>query len=153
METLGFVEPPVTLRIFANRKNPPHLWYSIKDGEIVGLPTTALRGYLKQIKFETKERRGKPVTKLEIHLMGDRPYIVESGYDSQFSKGFLAAIATLSHKQLEQPITLVPYAGDDDVVLFCRVYLGAEPVKAQYSEQTDWRRVAEQALGTVRVAA
>jgi hypothetical protein len=38
-------------------------------------------------------------------------------------------IATLTHEHLEQPITLMPYAGDDEAVLFCRVYLGAEPVK------------------------
>ncbi len=152
MEHLGFIQPPTTLRIFANRSNPPHLWYTIQDEEVVGLPTTALRAYLKEIRFEQKERRGKPVVKLEIHMMGDRPYIIESGYDSQFSKGFLAAIATLTHEQLEQPITLSVYGGEDEAVLFCRVYLGSEPVKATYSDKTNWRQIATAALDTVRAA-
>ncbi|MDZ8086393.1 MAG: hypothetical protein RMY16_12645 [Nostoc sp. DedQUE12b] len=71
----------------------------------VRLPITALTGYLKELKFEKCERRGKEVYKLLITIQADRPYILESGYDTHFAKSVLAAIATLTPEQLYSPIT------------------------------------------------
>jgi hypothetical protein len=146
---LGLVDAPALMRIYANRSNNC-LWYTIRDNEVVPVTATALTGYLQELRFETVERRGKSVVKLQAYLRADRPYCVESGYESHFSKGLLNAIATLSPVQLEQPITLSPQPGTDESVLFCRVYDAAgDLVRAGYDDQTNWRVVARRAIANV----
>ena len=148
---LGFTDAPTLYRIYANRSNNC-LWYTVRAGEVIPIAHSALTGYLQELKFEQVERRGKPVTKLMTYLKGDRPYCIESGYDSQFSKGLLAAIAQLTSAQLTRPITIIPQPGEDDAVLFCRVLLNAEPVIATYDDQTNWRDVAQTALKNLHQA-
>lgn len=146
---LGLHNDAGICKIYCNRHNGCN-WYTLNNGEPTPIQATALTGYLKAIKFEATERRGKPVHKLLTTIAADRLYILESGHDSHFSKGLLAAIATLRPQDLLQPITIQPSPGDEDTVLFCRLYLGVEPVKAPYGEETDWRAVAKQALDVVK---
>ncbi len=51
---------------------------------------------IKELRFENTERRKKETCKLLITIQADRTYILESGYDTHFSKCILAAIATLT---------------------------------------------------------
>lgn len=147
---LGLTEAPASLKIYANRSNGG-LWYTVKDGEVQPIGATALTGYLQEIKFEQVERRGKPVTKLQAYFKGDRPYCIESGYDSHFSKGLMAAIASMERDQLQQPITLQPQPGQDESVLFCRVYdVAGEPIKVSYNDETDWRSISVRAIKNIR---
>lgn len=148
---LGLVEAPSVLWIYANRSNNC-LWYSIRDGEVAPIQQTALTGYLEELRFEKVERRGKEVVKLQAFVKGDRPYCVESGYDSNFSKGLLAACALLTPQQIRSPISISPQAGNDESVLFCRMFAGSELVKASYDEQTNWRAVSQQAINNIRAA-
>ncbi|MBE9180420.1 hypothetical protein IQ268_17810 [Oculatella sp. LEGE 06141] len=146
---LGLVEAPALMRIYANRSNHC-LWYTIRDGEVVPITATALAGYIQELRFETVERRGQPVVKLQLYLRGDRPYCVESGYDSNFSKGVLAALATMSPQQLHHPVTLSPQPGSDETVLFCRVYdATGDLIRAAYDDQTNWRMMARRAIANV----
>ena len=142
---LGLVETPSTLWIYANRSNNCP-WYTIRDGEASPVLQSALTGYLSELKFEKVERRGKETIKLQAFIKADRPYCVESGYDSHFSKGLLSAVAMLTPEQVKQPITIAPQPGSDESVLFCRVFIGSEPVRATYDEETDWRSVSQQAM-------
>lgn len=138
--------------IYANRQHGS-LWYRLgSDRNPVGIEETALTGYCTKIEFPRVERRGKEVAKLQITIQGDRPYIVECGYDSNFAKGFLATIALMSPFQLRQPITICPSPGDDDKVLFCRVYQNGLPIFASYGEDTDWRLTAKAAIDAVSTA-
>lgn len=148
---LGLTEAPTVMRIYANRSNNC-LWYTIRDGEVFPITQTALTGYLEELRFEKVERRGKEVTKLQAFIKGDRPYCVESGYDSQFSKGLLAAVALLTPRQLRSPIVIAPQPGSDESVLFCRVFAESELIKASYDEQTNWRAISQQALSHVKAA-
>ncbi|MBE9178722.1 hypothetical protein IQ268_09130 [Oculatella sp. LEGE 06141] len=148
---LGLTEAPALMRIYANRSNNC-LWYIVHNGEVVPVTATALTGYLQELRFETVDRRGKPVVKLQAYLKGDRPYCVESGYDSHFSKGLLSAVAALEPQQLQQPITLSPQPGTDESVLFCRMYAMGNPVKAPYDDQTNWKMVARRAIANVEAA-
>jgi hypothetical protein len=95
-------------------------------------------------------------------MQADRTYILESGYDTHFSKCILAAMpaatrsgnATLTPEQLYSPITLQPTPGTtDENVLFCRVWVGSELVMASYNEQTNWQEIWEQALAVTKAAA
>lgn len=116
------------------------------------MAATALTGYLKELRFENTERRNKETCKLITTIQGDRTYILESGYDVHFSKCILSAIASLTPEQLYSPITLQPQPGTDESVLFCRVWVGSELVKAPYGEETNWRETAEQAIAVVKAA-
>lgn len=141
---------PGPLKIYANRSNGG-LWYSVRDGVVQPIEAIALTGYLRNLSFEEVERRGKPTHKLLTEIQGDRLYVIESGYDSHFSKGLLAAVATLTAAQLQQPITLQPQAGQDESVLFCRVYgTDGAPIKATYNDETDWRSISKSAIKSVR---
>lgn len=139
---------PGSLKIYANRTNGG-VWYTLKDGQPVVLDAVALTGYLKELKFEEATRRGKQVFKLLTYLDGDRPYVIESGHDSHFSKGLLSAVAHLSSGELQQPVTIEPRAADEETVLFCSLYQGSSQVFAPYSEETDWREVSKQAIANV----
>ncbi|MBD2156280.1 hypothetical protein H6G02_17380 [Leptolyngbya sp. FACHB-16] len=146
---LGFHDGAGAMRVYANRSNGG-LWYTVVDNQVQLIPHTALTGYLTDISFPKVERRGKECIKLQITLQGDRPYLIEAGHDSHFSKGFLSAVALLIPAQVQTPVTISPQAGEDDSVLFCRLFSGGQLVKASYDDETDWRLVAKAAIAAVR---
>lgn len=147
---LGFGDGAGALKIYCNRQHGS-LWYRLDaDNTPIAIPHPALTGYLRDIAFARVERRGKETVKLQASLTGDRPYILEAGHDSHFSKGFLSAIASLTPAQIRQPITIAPQPGQDESVLFCRVYCGGVAVIQPYSEETDWRGVATRAIALVK---
>jgi hypothetical protein len=147
---LGLHSDAGSCKIYCNRQHGG-LWYKL-NGEPSAVPQTALTGYLKELRFENTERRKKETCKLLITIQADRTYILESGYDTHFSKCILAAIATLTPQQLYSPITLQPQPGTDENVLFCRVWVESELVMASYNEQTNWREIWEQALAVTKAA-
>jgi len=149
---LGLHSEAGSCKIYCNRHNGS-LWYTLNNGEPSAIAQTALTGYLREIKFEKCERRGKEVYKLLATILADRTYILESGHDTHFAKGLLAAIALLTPQQLYSPVTIQPQPGTDESVLFCRVWIGSELVMTNYNEQTDWRETSKQALAVVRAAA
>ena len=149
---LGLHSDAGSCKIYCNRQHGG-LWYTLSNSEPSAVPQTALTGYLKELRFENTERRKKETCKLLITIQADRTYILESGYDTHFSKCILAAIATLTPQQLYSPITLQPQPGTtDENVLFCRVWVESELVMASYNEQTEWRQIWEQALAVTKTA-
>lgn len=62
------------------------------------------------------------------------------------------AIALLSPQQLRQPITVCPSPGEDDKVLFCRVFQHGQAIRAVYEEGTDWKLTAKAAISAVNTA-
>ncbi|WP_375510723.1 hypothetical protein [uncultured Nostoc sp.] len=157
---LGLHNEAGSCKIYCNRHNGS-LWYTLNNSEASAITQTALTGYLKELKFEKCERRGKEVYKLLITIQADRPYILESGHETHFAKSVLAAMpaatrsgnATLTPQQLYSPITLQPTPGTtDESVLFCRVWVGSELVMASYNEETNWREVSKQAIAVTKAA-
>jgi len=146
---LGLHDGAGAMRIYANRSNGC-LWYTVTDGAVIPISQTALTAYLTDISFPKLERRGRETVKMQAFFQGDRPYVLEAGHDSNFSKGFLSAIAQLTSTQLQHPITIAPQAGSDDSVLFCRVFAQGELIRGLYGEETDWRTVARAAIAAVR---
>lgn len=149
---LGFHNDAGVTRIYCNRSNGC-LWYTLANGTTpVPIQQTALTGYLRELKFERVQRRGKEVCKLLLTVEADGMYQLESGYDSHFSKCILSAIAILNPQQLKQPVTISPAAGDDDAVLFARLYVGSEYIKAPYGDNTSFREFSLQAIDNVKTA-
>ena len=138
-QPLGFGDSPRPQFIYCNRSNNC-LWYWLNDArEVVPIPQTALTCYVEKLEFRQLERRGKDTWKTHLHVRSDRRYTLEAGYDSNFSKSLLCALAGLMPHQLQQPMTIEAQAADSDEVLFCRVYTNGEPVFAPWDEQADWR--------------
>ncbi|AUB35484.1 hypothetical protein COO91_01364 [Nostoc flagelliforme CCNUN1] len=149
---LGLHSKAGNCKIYCNRQHGS-LWYTLNNSEPSAIGQTALTGYLKELRFENTERRKKETCKLLITVQADRTYILESGYDTHFSKCILAAIATLTPQQLYSPITLQPQPGTtDENVLFCRVWVESQLVMASYNEQTNWQEIWEQALAVTKAA-
>lgn len=149
---LGLHSEAGSCKIYCNRQHGSS-WYTLSNGEPSTVTATALTGYFKELRFENTERRKKETCKLLITIQADRTYILESGYDTHFSKCILAAIATLNPEQLYSPITLQPQPGTtDESVLFCRVWVGSELIMTNYNEQTDWKVTARQAIDVVKAA-
>ncbi|GEM_PF-585604 len=149
---LGFSDNFGTTRIYCNRSNGC-LWYTLANGSTpVAIQQTALTGYLRELKFERVQRRGKEVCKLLLTIEADGMYLLESGHDSHFSKCVLSAIASLDHKQLKQPVTIAVAPGQDEAVLFSRLYVGSEYIKSSYNDATDFRETSKLAINNVRQA-
>jgi phage pi2 protein 07 len=151
-QPLGFSEAPRPRYIYCNRSQNG-LWYWLNDArEVVPIPQTALTCLIDKLEFKQVERRGKDTWKIHLHVRADRRYILEAGYDSNFSKSLLSALSVMTPQQLQQPITIELQAAEADGVLFCRVYANGELVFAPWDESTTWKVVAKRAIANVELA-
>lgn len=153
-QPLGFGEPPRPKYIYCNRSQGG-LWYSLSE-ETNRTPQPishpALTCLVEKLEFKQVERRGKETWKTHLHVNADRPYILEAGYDSNFSRSLLCALAAMPPQQLQQPITIEAQAAEAEEVLFCRVYSNGKLVFAPWDEHTDWRKVARRAIANIDLA-
>lgn len=151
-QPLGFTEPPRPRYVYCNRSQNC-LWYWLNDArEVMPISQTALTCMVKKLEFKQVERRGKDTWKMHLHVRADRRYILEAGYDSNFSKSLIAALAALTSHQLASPITIEVQAAESDEVLFCRVYVEGDLVFAPWDESTNWKLAAQRAIANVEAA-
>lgn len=151
-QPLGFSEAPRPRYIYCNRSQNC-LWYWLNEArEVVAIPQTALTGLVEKLEFKQVERRGKETWKMHLHVWADRRYILEAGYDSNFSKSLLSALSILPPPQLQQPLTIEVQAAESEEVLFCRVYANGELVFAPWDDSTSWKVVAKRAIANVEAA-
>lgn len=152
---LGFGPAPKTTQyIYCNRKHGG-LWYTLdSQKQPTNLEHPALTGYLRKLDFKEALRRDAKCHKLHCTIEAEHIlYILESAHDSNFSKGLLSAIATLTPEALQQPLTIVPQPSAENAeVLFCRVYRNNSLIFAPYDQQTNWKAVSKTALNIVRLA-
>jgi len=152
-EKLGFGPSPTHTTIFVNRSHGG-VWYRLENGNPVVIPEPALTCRLQAVHFENVSRRDRETSKLRITVTADRPYILESGGTTQFSRSFLAACATFPPGTLHNKVvTIQPVPGDDDSVLFCRLWVDEVLVRAAEvppaGESEAWRAIAKRALAAV----
>lgn len=151
-QPLGFSEAPRPRYIYCNRSQNC-LWYWLNDArDVVPISQTALTCMVEKLEFKQVERRGKETWKIHLHVKADRRYILEAGYDSNFSKSLLSALSVLTPQQLQHPLTIEVQAADSDEVLFCRVYTDGELLFAPWDESTSWKVVAKRAIANVEAA-
>ena len=151
-QPLGFSEAPRPRYIYCNRSQNC-LWYWLNDSrEAMPILQTALTCVVEKLEFKQVERRGKDTWKVHLHVRADRRYILEAGYDSNFSKSLLSALSVITAPQLSQPLTIEVQAADSEEVLFCRVYANGELVFAPWDDSTTWKVVAKRAIANVDAA-
>jgi hypothetical protein len=152
-EKLGFGPPPTHATIFINRTHGG-VWYRLENNGPVVIPEPALTCRLMEVHFENVSRRGRETSKLHINVIADRPYVLEAGGTTQFSRSFLAACATFPPGALfSKVVTIQPVPGDDDSVLFCRLWVDGVLVRAAEfppaGDSEAWRTIAKRALAAV----
>lgn len=151
-QDLGFGPSPNRNYVFVNRSQGGN-WYSLSaEGKPEPIPHAALTGYVVGLEIRNVQRRGQPVDKLHLHMQADRYYVLEAGVQSTFSKGAIAALATLKPEDLLQPITVEPVAGDSGEVLFARLFLRGEPIRASWDDQTDFPALCQQVIDIINAA-
>jgi hypothetical protein len=142
---LGFNHPPKPRYVYANRQYSDCLWYFWNGGKNEHEPIAihALTGAIEKLEIESKEFRGKPDVKLNLHIWGDRPYVVQSGFDTLFAKGLLWSLDQLSNLAAQSVVTIAVEPGETEQVLFCRVYgPDGQAIYAPYPDTTDWVAIA-----------
>ena len=89
---LGFGNPPKPRYVYANRQYTDCLWYFWNGAKAEHEPIelNALTGKVVKLEIETKEFRGKPDDKLNLHVEADRKYVIQAGLDTLFGKGLLS---------------------------------------------------------------
>ena len=152
---LGFRDrPPGSPQWVFIGRHGDDCWYTLdKDSQPVPIAHRALTGWVIGLSFEKVTRRGKDVQKLNVTLKTDaHTYILSTGHDTCFAKSLLTSLAIVTPDQLQQPITLCVAPGEDESIVWCRLY-APEYVKApQFDQDTDFRPIAQTAIATVRSA-
>jgi hypothetical protein len=155
-QPLGFGHPPKPRYIYANRQYQDCLWYFWNGAKNMHEPIQyhAVTGIIEKLEIEEREFRGKPDLKVNLYIRADRVYVIQSGYDTLFSKGLIYTLSKLPAEAFRQPITIAIEPGDTDQVLFCRIYNPAtgQAVFAPYTDQVDWNKVTQRAIGKITSA-
>ena len=153
---LGFGHPPKPRYVYANRQYSDALWYFWNGADSKHEPIAhhALTGTIEKLEIETKEFRGKPESKVNLHIRADRPYIIQSGFDTLFAKGLLFTLAKLPIDAFRQPITIAVEPGETEQVLFCRIYnqTTGQSIFAPWGDDVDWDAVSKRAIAKIEGA-
>lgn len=155
-QQLGFGNPPRARYIYVNRQYPNCLWYfwdgAKKEHEPIALQ--ALTGVVEKLVTEEKEFKGKRELKINLHIRAERNYVMQSGAETTFAKGLLHTLSKLPVAAFTKPITIAVEAGDDEQVLFCRIYnpVTRQAVFAPYTEPVNWQDVIARAIVKIDAA-
>ncbi|MBE9206784.1 hypothetical protein IQ244_09705 [Nostoc sp. LEGE 06077] len=119
---LGFGSIPKPQFVFVSKEHD-HCWYMLSDdAKQIPIYDRALTGVITEIEIKkTVETSQGKSEKTDLHILGDKPYIIRSGSESYFSKGLLLSLDALSYEQLLRPLTIGVSPGDKAIV-FCTIY-------------------------------
>ncbi|MDZ8134567.1 MAG: hypothetical protein RM049_04600 [Nostoc sp. DedQUE04] len=119
---LGFGAVPRPQYVFVKKDND-HCWYMLSDDKKqIPIYDRALTGVITGIEVDKKvENTFGPDEKINLHILADKPYIVQSGNDTYFSKSLLLSLDALTSEQLRNPFTITVSPGNSNVV-FCNIY-------------------------------
>lgn len=155
-QQLGFGHSPRPRYIYVNRQYPECVWYFWDGANNKPEPIQfqALTGIIEKLETEEKEFKGKRSLKINLHIKAERNYVIESGSETMFSKGLLYAISKLPITAFQQAITIAVEPGEDEKVLFCRIYnpITGQSVYAPYTEPVNWQNVIARATDKINAA-
>lgn len=155
-QQLGFGHSPRPRYVYANRQYSDCLWYFWDGANKTHEPILfqALTGIVEKLEVEEKEYRGKPDHKVNIHIRAERNYVIQSGYETLFTKGLVYALSKLPIAAFSQPITIAVEPGDTEQVLFCRIYnpVTGQSVYAPYTEPVNWQHTIARAASKINIA-
>jgi hypothetical protein len=143
---LGFGAIPKPQYVFVKKDNDC-CWYMLaEDNKRIPIYERALTGVITGIEVDREvENTFGLDKKTNLYILADKPYIIQSGNDTYFSKSLLLSLDTLTSQQVSNPLTISVKPGDKTVV-FCNIY---DPVTYQ-SIGVSWdghKEIDWQALG------
>lgn len=110
-QALGFGKKVEPVYVVFIRHSAESLWYTRdkRIAENVLIAKRDLTGYLKGVWRYDRIDQGtqEQVAKLMIQVQADREYIIQSGFETNFSKSFLAGLLELPTDAVHEPITLL----------------------------------------------
>jgi len=147
--SVGFGNPPTPEYIFVSNEGD-YLWYfyDADKNQHIAINQKALTGVIKELRITHKEFKGKEQTKLDVHVVADKPYVLRSGLETFFAKGLLLGLNTLDEQKIKSPLTISVAPGRDAAkVVFCNLYLGRERIKTELNPDADWAEIIAKVQG------
>ncbi|MEH1919763.1 hypothetical protein [Nostoc sp.] len=142
---LGLCNPPEPIYLYvknAELGGESYLWYhyDIEREKTIPVSQRALTGYLSELRFTTKEFKGKDNLKLDIVVSADELYVVRTGVETNFAKSFLLAASLV--QDFSKPLIIVANAGDENTV-FCNLYDAASKsrIEREWNKNADWATI------------
>ena len=109
-QPLGFGRRAQPVYVFV-KHSPECLWYTRDkhEGQNVPIPERDLTGFLRGVwRFDREDQSTQQsVPKLMLLVHADRDYVVQSGFETNFSRSFLAGLLELPEGALSEPLTLI----------------------------------------------
>ncbi|MBE8992621.1 hypothetical protein, partial [Nostoc sp. LEGE 12450] len=119
-----------------------YLWYyyDIERDKTIPVSQRALTGYLSELRFTTKEFKGKDNLKLDIVVSADEVYVIRSGVETNFTKSFLLAASGV--QDFSKPLIIAANAGEQNTV-FCNLYdaVTKSRIEKKWNKNADWATI------------
>ncbi|MBD2512335.1 hypothetical protein H6G91_34840 [Nostoc muscorum FACHB-395] len=142
---LGLCNPPEPIYLYvknAELGGESYLWYhyDIERDKTIPVSQRALTGYLSELRFTTKEFKGKDNLKLDIVVSADEVYVIRSGVETNFTKSFLLAASGIQY--FSKPLIIAANAGEQNTV-FCNLYdaVTKSRIEREWNKNADWATI------------
>ncbi|MBE8970636.1 hypothetical protein IQ277_31830 [Nostocales cyanobacterium LEGE 12452] len=142
---LGLCNPPEPIYLYvknAELGGESYLWYhyDIERDKTIPVSQRALTGYLSELRFTTKEFKGKDNLKLDIVVSADEVYVIRSGVETNFTKSFLLAASGV--QDFSKPLIITANAGEQNTV-FCNLYdaVTKTRIEREWNKNADWATI------------
>ncbi|MBE8989832.1 hypothetical protein [Nostoc sp. LEGE 12450] len=142
---LGLCNPPEPIYLYvknAELGGESYLWYhyDIERDKTIPVSQRALTGYLSELRFTTKEFKGKDNLKLDIVVSADEVYVIRSGVETNFTKSFLLAASGV--QDFSKPLIIAANAGEQNTV-FCNLYdaVTKTRIEREWNKNADWATI------------
>ena len=146
-QTLGFGKKEEPTYIFVHHpksaEDVDHLWYWRDKHQRVNHPIreSDLTGFLRSVyRRDRSDVSGDVVPLLNVSIDADKPYVLQTGFFTNFSISLLAALNELEQGDLTEPVTLVADLSpgrQSRPTVFCRVERRGRRLSPVWSKKDD----------------
>ena len=150
-QTLGFGKKEEPTYLFVHHpksaEDVDHLWYWRDKNQRVNHPIreSDLTGFLRSVyRRDRSDSSGDAVPLLNVSIDADKPYVLQTGFFTNFSISLLAALNELEPHDLTEPVTLVAEMSPgrrSRPTVFCRVERRGQRLLPVWSKKNDVQRL------------
>lgn len=137
---LGFSDDAGIRTVYVARENENQSFWYFWDGQSRDdIQENSVVGYIRELEVEKREHSRGVSHKLKVLMdCGKKQYRICSGVHTNFSKGLLSCLASLTPEQIKNhPIRIIPRGGDDPKIVFCSVYLAGAKIDGVWPQTED----------------
>jgi hypothetical protein len=125
-------------------------WYRMDGDTHIPIAANFLFGRVTGLDIKPRKDEGRPSHHLYITVEADRRYLLQTGYNNHFAKGFMASVARMTSEQLREPVWIQPQKTGKTTL--CNIKQHDVLLKGYYNDQSDWKAIAIQATKNVLAA-